>query len=102
VTYRAVLYPDPDSTGWCAQILEQDIGAAGATLEDAVYELGRVLVGCAVIARERSPVEWSAAPAHFWRMYDLGEDVDIDLGEWAPVPPPPVAARRFVLGKARP
>ncbi len=75
---RVLLFQEGEH--WVAQGLEYDVGAQGKTIDDALYEMQRVLLGQIVIRQELDlpPFETAVprAPALYWRQFEQANPVE--------------------------
>ena len=77
---RVLLFKHEDS--WVAQLLEFYITAQGDTIEDAIYELSRLIVGEMVMRKQgmMQPLDdMPRAPVRYWQWYDKAKPCDHSL-----------------------
>ena len=71
VAVRVVVFQEDERV--CAQCLEYDIAAQGQTLDDCLYQLGRLIVGHLAISTEKGfePFrDLKRAPQRFWEWFE--------------------------------
>ena len=85
---KILLYPG--HRDWIAQVLEHDIAAQGATVDDAIYHLSRLIAGECLIRERHNHLskfaEIQKAPQRFWDLYENAAFIDKHLAEFTPVP----------------
>lgn len=74
-----------DGVWWVAQCLDHDIATQARTLEDAVYDLQRMLVARIITAEQMGIADpfadVPAAPPELWELFDAGGDFEIRAPE---------------------
>ena len=71
VAVRVVVFQEDERV--CAQCLEYDIAAQGQTLDDCLYQLGRLIVGHIAISTEKGFEPFRGlkrAPQRFWEWFE--------------------------------
>lgn len=62
-----------ETGSWVAQCLQYDIAAPGRKIDDAIYELQRIICGQIVVRKELNlpPIEQALprAPEIYWKLY---------------------------------
>lgn len=82
---------------WIAQGLEYDIGAQGKTIDDALYELQRLIIGHVAIRQELDlpPLQEAIpkAPEMYWRQFEKAKRLETELPPMTVEKEPPIIPR---------
>ncbi len=86
MTLDVLLFQETGS--WVAQCLQYDIAAPGRKIDDAIYELQRIICGQIVVRKELNlpSIEQGLprAPEIYWRLYHQAKKKPVDRGPQAP------------------
>ena len=70
-------------------MLEHDIAAQGATVDDAIYHLSRLIAGECLVREHHDHLsefaEIPKAPQRFWDLYERAAFIDKHVAEFTPV-----------------